>query len=85
MQGDTGRDTGRAAALRAAVEGEVAFDGGRRAEYSSDASLYRCVPLGVVFPRSADDPQPAAGRLRRPKCFLGVHAAWLSSSTIAGR
>jgi FAD/FMN-containing dehydrogenase len=27
----------------------------RRAEYSSDASNYRVVPLAVAFPRSADD------------------------------
>jgi FAD/FMN-containing dehydrogenase/Fe-S oxidoreductase len=44
-----------AAALRAVVAGEVDFGEGRRAEYSGDASLYRCVPLGVVFPRDAGD------------------------------
>jgi FAD/FMN-containing dehydrogenase/Fe-S oxidoreductase len=44
-----------AAALRAEVGGEVDFSAGRRAEYSGDASLYRCVPLGVVFPREAAD------------------------------
>jgi FAD/FMN-containing dehydrogenase/Fe-S oxidoreductase len=49
-------DTGElAAALRAGLGGEVDFGDGRRAEYSGDASLYRCVPLGVVFPRDAAD------------------------------
>ncbi|MGH3469460.1 MAG: FAD-binding oxidoreductase, partial [Thermocrispum sp.] len=41
--------------LRAAVRGEVDFSSRRRAEYSSDASNYRKVPLGVVFPLDADD------------------------------
>src|SRR5260221_11439576 len=44
-----------AAELRRAVEGEVRFDEGARAMYSSDASNYRQVPIGVVLPRSADD------------------------------
>ncbi|MFO7191040.1 FAD-binding and (Fe-S)-binding domain-containing protein [Thermocrispum sp.] len=42
-------------ALTSAVRGEVDFSARRRAEYSSDASNYRKVPLGVVFPRDADD------------------------------
>jgi len=41
--------------LTAAVRGEVDFSARRRAEYSSDASNYRKVPLGVVFPQDADD------------------------------
>jgi FAD/FMN-containing dehydrogenase/Fe-S oxidoreductase len=43
------------AALRAAVVGEVDDSARRRAEYSSDASNYRVVPLVVVYPRDADD------------------------------
>ncbi len=42
-------------ALRARVEGEVRFDAGSRATYSTDASNYREVPIGVVVPRSVDD------------------------------
>lgn len=38
------------AALRRAIRGEVAFDGGTRAVYATDSSNYRQVPLGVVFP-----------------------------------
>ncbi|MFR9780469.1 hypothetical protein ACL02O_31020, partial [Micromonospora sp. MS34] len=41
-----------AADLRAEVDGEVRFDAGSRAAYSTDASNYRQVPLGVVVPRT---------------------------------
>jgi FAD/FMN-containing dehydrogenase/Fe-S oxidoreductase len=41
--------------LRAAVRGEVRFDEGSRALYTSDASNYRQVPIGVVLPRHASD------------------------------
>ncbi|HET6562684.1 MAG TPA: FAD-binding and (Fe-S)-binding domain-containing protein [Marmoricola sp.] len=36
------------------VDGEVRFDAGSRAAYSTDASNYRQVPIGVVVPRSTD-------------------------------
>ena len=41
--------------LREAIEGEVRFDAGSRAAWSTDASNYRHVPIGVVLPRSAED------------------------------
>ncbi|MEU4247954.1 FAD-binding and (Fe-S)-binding domain-containing protein [Amycolatopsis sp. NPDC026612] len=44
-----------AAALREQVDGEVRFDRGTRAAYSTDASNFRQVPLGVVLPRTPDD------------------------------
>jgi FAD/FMN-containing dehydrogenase/Fe-S oxidoreductase len=44
-----------AAALRAAGLREVDASARRRAEYSSDASLYRVVPAVVAFPRSAEE------------------------------
>ncbi|MEV6769737.1 FAD-linked oxidase C-terminal domain-containing protein [Nocardia sp. NPDC051030] len=37
------------------VAGEVRFDPGSRAAYSTDASNYRAVPLGVVVPRTPED------------------------------
>jgi FAD/FMN-containing dehydrogenase/Fe-S oxidoreductase len=40
--------------LRAAVDGEVRFDDGTLGAYSTDASNYRQVPLGVVIPRTPD-------------------------------
>lgn len=44
-----------AAELRATIEGQARFDPGTRALYSTDASNYRQVPVGVVFPRTEDD------------------------------
>jgi FAD/FMN-containing dehydrogenase/Fe-S oxidoreductase len=41
--------------LRARVRGEVRFDDGSRALYTTDASNYRQVPIGVVIPQDADD------------------------------
>jgi FAD/FMN-containing dehydrogenase/Fe-S oxidoreductase len=43
------------AALAAALRGETRFDEYSRHLYSTDASLYSIEPLGVVFPRDADD------------------------------
>ena len=40
--------------LREHVDGEVRFDAGSRAAYSTDASNFRQVPIGVVVPRSPD-------------------------------
>ena len=44
-----------AARLRKAGLAEIDTATRRRAEYSSDASNYRVVPLVVAFPRSADE------------------------------
>jgi FAD/FMN-containing dehydrogenase/Fe-S oxidoreductase len=44
-----------ASALRREVGGEVRFDNASRALYSTDASNYRQVPIGVVLPKNADD------------------------------
>src|SRR2546423_4548101 len=41
--------------LHARVDGEVRFDSGTRAIYSTDASNYRQLPIGVVVPRSVDE------------------------------
>lgn len=41
--------------LRIRVRGEVRFDEGTLALYTTDASNYRQVPLGVVLPLDADD------------------------------
>ena len=43
------------AALQRRIAGEVRFDNGSRALYSTDASNYRQVPIGVVIPRHAGD------------------------------
>ncbi|HEY9305440.1 MAG TPA: FAD-binding and (Fe-S)-binding domain-containing protein [Mycobacterium sp.] len=43
-----------AAELRQRVDGEVRFDPGSRAAYSTDASNYRQVPIGVVVPHNPE-------------------------------
>ena len=39
-------------ALTSRVDGEVRFDNGTLGAYSTDASNYRQVPIGVVVPRT---------------------------------
>ncbi|MGW6968089.1 FAD-binding and (Fe-S)-binding domain-containing protein [Streptomyces zaomyceticus] len=51
----SGGSAGLAAALRAAVAGEVDFSAAARALVTMDASNYRRVPVGTVAPRDADD------------------------------
>lgn len=41
--------------LKKTIKGEVRFDEGSRALYSTDSSNYRQVPLGVVLPASEED------------------------------
>jgi FAD/FMN-containing dehydrogenase/Fe-S oxidoreductase len=41
--------------LRHRTRGEVRFDDGSRALYSTDASNYRQTPIGVVIPKDAED------------------------------
>ena len=41
--------------LKDIIDGEVRFDRMTRALYSTDASIYQIDPIGVVFPRNADD------------------------------
>ena len=57
------RHGGTSHALECAVEGEVRFDRLSRALYSTDASVYQIVPLGVVLPRTR-------GRRPAPRCRL---------------
>ncbi|RCW46004.1 FAD/FMN-containing dehydrogenase [Halopolyspora algeriensis] len=44
-----------AAELRSGLDGQARFDPGTRALYATDASNYRRVPAGVVFPRHDND------------------------------
>lgn len=43
------------AELQAALQGEVSFSDGARALYTSDASNYRQIPIGVVIPKTIED------------------------------
>ncbi|MGC1781008.1 MAG: FAD-binding and (Fe-S)-binding domain-containing protein [Acidobacteriaceae bacterium] len=51
--------------LRKSVRGEVRFDSGGRALYSTDASHYRQVPIGVVLPRDTADVEAAVAACRK--------------------
>lgn len=44
-----------AGALQSSIKGEVRFDNGSRALYSTDASNYRQIPIGVVIPHDKQD------------------------------
>src|SRR5436309_9840460 len=52
-------------ALTCTVIGEVRFDRLSRALYSTDASVYQIVPLGVVVPRGDDDVRATLEACRR--------------------
>jgi len=44
-----------AARLKERIRGEVRFDSGSRALYSTDSSNYRQIPIGVVVPKTIED------------------------------
>jgi FAD/FMN-containing dehydrogenase len=51
--------------LRRKIRGEVRFDAGSRAMYTTDSAIFRRVPIGVVLPRDADDVVEAMAVCRR--------------------
>src|SRR5580693_507698 len=53
--GQPEQDAEIAEALRRVVGGEVRFDKYSRHLFARDASMYAIEPIGVVFPRDADD------------------------------
>jgi len=54
-----------AAELTQSISGEVRFDAGSRALYSTDGSNYRQVPIGVVIPRTREDVVATMAACRR--------------------
>ncbi|MDE3201804.1 MAG: FAD-binding protein [Acidobacteriota bacterium] len=50
--------------LKSTVRGNVLFDLGSRALYAADASNYRQLPIGVVYPRDAADVEAAIAACR---------------------
>ncbi len=52
------------ALLRKSLRGEVRFDLGSRALFAADASNYRQLPIGVIFPRDAADVDAALAACR---------------------
>src|SRR3954468_1510303 len=53
------------ASLAAQVAGEVRFDRISQALYSTDASVYQILPLGVVIPKTRDDVIRTVGTCRQ--------------------
>jgi FAD/FMN-containing dehydrogenase/Fe-S oxidoreductase len=53
------------AELKRTIRGEVRFDRGSRAMYSTDGSNYRQIPIGLVVPRDADDVVAAMAACRK--------------------
>jgi hypothetical protein len=51
--------------LKQNIKGEVRFDRGSRAMYSTDGSNYRQIPIGLVVPRDADDVVAAVAACRK--------------------
>src|SRR5437588_10175994 len=51
--------------LRTRVRGEVRFDAGTRALYTTDGSNYRQVPIGVVLPTGVEDVIESVAACRR--------------------
>lgn len=51
-------------ALKSRIRGEVRFDAGSRAAYSTDASNYRQIPIGLVIPATVDDAVEAVATCR---------------------
>ena len=61
--------------LRQAVRGPVHFDDVHRAIYSTDASVYRIVPLGVVQPLDTDDVVAIVKVCARHRCPITPRGA----------
>jgi len=68
------------AALRKSLRGEVHFDPGSRALYTTDASNYRQLPIGVVYPRDAADVEAALAACRAAGAAVLPRGAGTSSA-----
>ena len=69
--------------LAASVDGEVRFDAATRGAYSTDASNFRQVPIGVVLPRTVEAAVAAVAVCREhdvPCCPEAAVPAWLASA-----
>ena len=66
--------------LEGAIEGEVRFDSLARALYSTDASVYRIKPLGVVVPRTRQDLVSAVGIAVRRNCPITLRGGGTSQA-----
>src|SRR5436309_7247478 len=67
-----------AEALRSTIHGEVRFDKGSRALYSTDGSNYRQVPIGVVLPKDVEDVIATVAACRGSGAPLLARGEWTS-------
>jgi FAD/FMN-containing dehydrogenase/Fe-S oxidoreductase len=74
MTGNLQRD------LEGAIEGEVRFDRVSRALYSTDASVYQMLPLGLVVPRSRQDIVRTVEIARRHGCPITARGGGTSQA-----
>jgi FAD/FMN-containing dehydrogenase/Fe-S oxidoreductase len=87
MTQETTMNTDLAARLRERVDGEVRFDDYTRQLFASDASMYAITPLGVVFPRHAEDVAATvttAGEYGVPIVARGAGTSLAGQTTGAG-
>lgn len=66
--------------LEASISGEIRFDPVSRALYSTDASVYQIVPLGVVVPRTRDDVIRIVELCARHRCPLTMRGGGTSQA-----
>ena len=66
--------------LEAALDGEVRFDKVSRALYSTDASVYRIEPVGVVVVKSREDVVRTVQICRRHRCPLTMRGGGTSQA-----
>jgi FAD/FMN-containing dehydrogenase/Fe-S oxidoreductase len=64
--------------LERSIEGEVRFDQVSRALYSTDASVYRIQPVGVVIPRNREDILRSVEICRRYHCPITMRGGGTS-------
>src|ERR1700680_4343266 len=70
--------------LRKQLEGEVRFDAISRALYSTDASVYKIRPLGVVIPKTREDIVRTVEVGRRFRCPTKMRGGGTSQAGQAG-
>ena len=66
--------------LEARIQGEVRFDKVSRALYSTDASVYRIEPIGVVIARSREDVVRTVQICRQHRCSLTMRGGGTSQA-----
>ena len=66
--------------LEETIEGEVRFDKVSKALYSTDASVYQIMPLGVVVPKSSEDIRRTVQLCHEFRCSLTVRGGGTSQA-----